>query len=96
MPTPLHPGQTVEPAPPLPETLLTLAPLELPNLRHGRYEGDDLCVSKAELAAVDQRLLSHLYQALTELLFTIAGDETAKRRNGRRCKPGRSATIWTR
>ena len=31
-------GQAAEPASP-PEELLTLAPLELPNHRHGRYQG---------------------------------------------------------
>jgi hypothetical protein len=41
--------------------LLTLAPSHLPNHRQVRYLGDDLCVSCAELAGHDQKLLRNLF-----------------------------------
>ena len=53
-----------------------LAPLELPNHRHGRYQGDELCLASGDLAAVDQESLRHLYEKLNELLFTIADKAT--------------------
>ncbi len=62
---------------PVLEALLALAPLELPNHRRGRYAGDDLCLPLGELAPADQSLLHHFYEALSKLLFTIAGDETS-------------------
>ena len=61
---------------PLPETLLALAPLRLPNHRRERYVGDDLCVELDRLATRDQTLLRDLYRRLSELLFTIADPAT--------------------
>ena len=58
--------------PPVSDVLLGLAPLHLPNRRHTRYLGDDLCISMAELAKLDQALVERLYQTLNELLFAIA------------------------
>ena len=55
-----------------PESFLTLAPWSLPNYRHLRYLGDDLCVSLDRLAARDQTLIRSLYEVLTELLYLIA------------------------
>ena len=68
-------GSTAPPQPPIPEALLTLAPLQLPNHRHSRYGGDELCLSLADLAEADQRLLRHLYAVLSELLYSIAGGQ---------------------
>ena len=59
-------------AAPIAEALLALAPLRLPNLRKTRYQGDDLCVALEGLTAQDQTSLRWLYQALSELLFSIA------------------------
>ena len=50
--------------------------MRLPNYRHMRYLGDDLCVDLPRLAARDQVLLRSLYQALTELLYAIADTAT--------------------
>ena len=61
---------------PLPEALLALAPLRLPNHRQSRYIGGDSCVELAQLATRDQTLLRVLYQRLNELLFTIADTAT--------------------
>ena len=63
---------------PLPETLLALAPLRLPNHRRERYVGDDLCVELERLAARDQTLLRDIYGQLTELLFTIVDTTTTE------------------
>ncbi len=60
----------------VPEPLLALAPTHLPNYRHVRYVGDDLCVTLQELAARDQVLVHGLYQALTELLSVITDTTT--------------------
>ncbi len=68
---------------PPPAALLALAPLELPNHRRGRYAGDDLCLSSGELATADRDLLRGLYQTLSELLYTIAGDETGQEQKWR-------------
>ncbi len=65
-----------EMVPPLPESLLALAPLRLPNRRDLRYAGDDQCVKLDRMAARDQTLLHRLYQRLSELLFTIADTST--------------------
>ena len=59
-------------AAPIAEALLALAPLRLPNLRKTRYQGDDLCVVLEGLTAQDQASIRWLYQALSELLFSIA------------------------
>lgn len=61
---------------PIPELLLALAPIHLPNHRHLRYVGDDSCVALEGLAESDQVLLRSLYQALTKLLFAIADSAT--------------------
>ena len=62
--------------PPVAESLLSLAPLHLPNHRRVRYVGDDLCVSLSQLAGRDQTLLGQLYTALSELLYAIADPAT--------------------
>ncbi len=59
-------------AAPISEALLALAPVRLPNLRKTRYQGDDLCVDLGGLTAQDQASIRWLYQALSELLFSIA------------------------
>ena len=69
MPEPAAPFPVLSP---VPETLLTLAPGNLPNYRKLRYVGDDLCVSLESLAARDQTLIRNLYGVLTELLYVIA------------------------
>ena len=63
-------------AAPLAEALLALAPLRLPNFRKTRYQGDDLCVALEGLTVQDQTSLRWLYQALSELLFSIADFST--------------------
>ena len=63
--------------PPVAESLLSLAPLHLPNHRRVRYDGDDLCVSLGQLAARDQTLLGKLYATLSELLYAIANPSTS-------------------
>ena len=67
---------TVYPLSSIPEPLLALAPTHLPNYRHLRYMGDDLCVTLEQLAASDQVLLRDLYGTLTELLYAIADTTT--------------------
>ena len=57
--------------PPIPEILLALAPLHLPNRRSVRYIGEDQCIRLASLAERDQTLLRRLYDILTELLLLI-------------------------
>ena len=69
-------ADTVPPSSPIPEPLLALAPTRLPNYRHMRYLGDDLCVELQRLAARDQVLLRTLYGALSELLYAIADTAT--------------------
>ncbi len=59
-------------AAPITEALLALAPLRLPNFRKARYQGDDLCVTLEGLTAQDQASVRQSYQALSELLFSIA------------------------
>ena len=58
-------------AAPVVEALLALAPLRLPNFRKARYQGDDLCVALEGLTAQDQASVRQIYQALSELLFSI-------------------------
>ena len=58
--------------PSVPEPLLTLAPLHLPNRRRVRYVGDDYCVDLPQLAKPDQALIFHLYRNLTALLFALS------------------------
>ncbi len=53
-----------------------MAPTHLRNHRHLRYVGDDSCVALEGLAQRDQMLLRDLYQALTELLYSIADTTT--------------------
>ena len=61
---------------PVPDFLLALAPLRLPNYRRVRYEGDDLYVDLDQLAPRDQTLLRGLYQRLSELLYAIVDAST--------------------
>ena len=61
---------------PVPDLLLALAPLRLPNHRRVRYVADDLCVRLDRLAAHDQTILRRLYERLTELLCTIVDTAT--------------------
>ena len=60
----------------IPDRLLALAPLHLPNHRRVRYLADDQCVGLDQLAASDQSILHNLYARLTELLYTIADSST--------------------
>ena len=46
-------ADTVHPISSVPEPLLALAPSHLPNYRHLRYVGDNLCITLEELAARD-------------------------------------------
>ena len=62
--------------PPVPEALLELAPLHLPNRRETRYLGDDLSISMDTLAKPDQLSSFRLYHTLSELLFAIADTST--------------------
>ena len=75
MSTPLPAEQPPPTLASVPEALLKLAPLDLVNHRQGRYGGDDLCLRLKDLAAADQGLLRHLYDVLSELLYTIADDK---------------------
>ena len=61
---------------PVPDFLLALAPLRLPNHRRERYAGDNLCIALDQVAPRDQELLRNLYRQLNELLFTIADTST--------------------
>ena len=75
--------------PALSESLLSLAPLHLPNYRTMRYAGDDLCVALESLAEPDQRLLRHLYQGLTDLLYLFINEATGDD------EKWRDVTLWT-
>lgn len=66
--------QASPPPPAIAPALLTLAPLNLPNLRSARYSGDDVCVDVGSLAERDQTLVHRLYDQLTELLYVIADE----------------------
>lgn len=68
--------QETQPAEPLAEELLALAPLHLPNLRATRSCSDQLCIELAGLAEVDQQILRHLYAVLSELLGIISDPST--------------------
>ena len=61
---------------PVDEALLALAPLHLPNRRHARYLGDNICVAIDQLAARDRELLRELYAILSGLLNLLANPET--------------------
>ena len=63
-------------SPSLPESLLSLAPLRLPNFCRVRYLADNLSVGLDELAARDQELLRDLYRKLSALLFLLADTGT--------------------
>lgn len=60
---------------PISPTLLSLAPLVLPNRRRVRYVGDDLHVVMNDLAAGDGEGLRAVYVALNELLDGFADAE---------------------
>ena len=64
-------------SPPISALLLDLAPLPLPQRRHIRYQGDDMCVPIERFAAHDQASLRNLYRILSELLYDIADDKTS-------------------
>ena len=61
---------------PLPEPLLSLAPLRLPNFRRMRYLADDGSVGLEEFAPRDQFLLRDLYKRLSALLYLLADTGT--------------------
>lgn len=64
-----QPHPAVAPATaPVPEVLLSLAPLGLPNLRRTRYQGEDLHVPIDAFTPSDQAILRELYAAFTRLL----------------------------
>jgi signal transduction histidine kinase len=72
---PVNPFETVS-RPPIAASLLSLAPLRLPNRRGSRYVGDDVFVSLEDVAETDRILLERLYSTLTELLQAIADPTT--------------------
>ena len=70
------PARKTDALPPVAATLLTLAPLRLPQRRNTRYDGDYLCVAMEGLADRDQTILRDLYKILSQLLYDI-GDARA-------------------
>ena len=70
-------------SPPLPEFLLALAPLRLPNRRQTRYAGDGLAISVNSLVEADQVIVVSLYNVLSELLGVLTDKGTANDRKWR-------------
>jgi hypothetical protein len=67
----------------VPEALLALAPLHLPNHRQIRYFGDDQCISIESLDERDRFLARRLYDLLTSLLLVISAEPSNDARRWR-------------